>query len=75
MAPLGRPDDVVSGGAKDGESVEVNTGHAAYLDFGYRFLYLGDAKTTAFDADGVTSTEKLERHHGASDFVSVCVTT
>lgn len=50
----------VSGGAKDDEPVEVNTGHAAYLDFGYRFLYLGDAKTTAFDADGVTSTEKLK---------------
>lgn len=45
---------------KDGESVEVNTGHAVYLDFGYRFLYLGDAKTALFDADGVTASEKLK---------------
>ena len=32
------------GGLKD-EPVAVNSGHALYLDFGYRFLYLGDVKT------------------------------
>lgn len=32
------------GGLKD-EPVEVSSGHALYLDFGYRFLYLGDAQT------------------------------
>jgi opacity protein-like surface antigen len=32
------------GGLKD-EPVEVSSGHALYLDFGYRFLYLGDVKT------------------------------
>lgn len=50
----------VSGSTKDADSVEVNTGHAVYLDFGYRFLYLGDAKTVAFDADGTTAAEKLK---------------
>ncbi|MFT3730151.1 MAG: outer membrane beta-barrel protein [Hyphomicrobium sp.] len=51
----------VSGSSKDGDPVEVNTGHAVYLDFGYRFLYLGDAKTAAFDADGATATETLKQ--------------
>jgi opacity protein-like surface antigen len=32
------------GGLKD-EPVAVNSGHAMYLDVGYRFLYLGDVKT------------------------------
>ncbi len=32
------------GGLKD-EPVAVSSGHALYLDFGYRFLYLGDVKT------------------------------
>jgi opacity protein-like surface antigen len=34
----------VGGGLKD-EPVEVSSGHALYLDFGYRFLYLGGVKT------------------------------
>ncbi len=50
----------VSGSTKDADPVEVDTGHAAYLDFGYRFLYLGDAKTASFDADGSSVTEKLK---------------
>lgn len=50
----------VSGGTKDDEPVEVNTGHALYLDVGYRFLYLGDAKTASFDADGAFASEKLK---------------
>lgn len=40
--------------------VAVGDGHALYLDFGYRFLYLGEAETAAFDAGGVTSQEKLK---------------
>ncbi|MFA5955770.1 outer membrane protein [Hyphomicrobium sp.] len=50
----------VSGSSKDDEPVQVNTGNAVYLDFGYRFLYLGDAKTASFDADGTPGTEKLK---------------
>ncbi len=34
-------------GLKDGP-VAVNDGHALYLDFGYRFLYLGEAKADDF---------------------------
>jgi opacity protein-like surface antigen len=34
----------VGGGLKD-EPVEVSSGHALYLDFGYRFLYLGSVTT------------------------------
>lgn len=49
----------VSSGMKD-EPTEVNTGNAVYLDFGYRFLYLGDAKTVAFDAGGATAAETLK---------------
>ncbi|MBS0232975.1 MAG: porin family protein [Proteobacteria bacterium] len=52
--------DMYVSSAKDDEPVEINTGHAVYLDFGYRFLYLGDAKTVAFDADGETAAEKLK---------------
>jgi opacity protein-like surface antigen len=39
------------GGMKD-EPVAVSSGHALYLDFGYRFLYLGDVNTgdVAWDA-------------------------
>ncbi len=50
----------VSGSSKDSDPVEVSSGHAAYLDFGYRFLYLGDAKTASFDADGTSVSEKLK---------------
>ncbi|SFV27907.1 outer membrane protein [Hyphomicrobium facile] len=46
-------------GMKD-EPVAVSSGNALYLDFGYRFLYLGKAETASFDADTVTSTEKLK---------------
>ncbi len=35
-------------GLKDGP-VAVNGGHALYLDFGYRFLYLGEAKADDFN--------------------------
>jgi opacity protein-like surface antigen len=49
----------VSGGTKD-EPVEVSTGHALYADFGYRFLYLGDAETASFDAGGQVAAEKLK---------------
>jgi opacity protein-like surface antigen len=51
---------VVAVSTKDGAPLEDNSGRAAYLDFGYRFLYLGDAETAAFDADGVTVREKLK---------------
>ncbi|MET0432224.1 MAG: outer membrane beta-barrel protein [Hyphomicrobium sp.] len=50
----------VSGGTKDSEPVEVNTGNAMYLDVGYRFLYLGDVQTASFDAGGTTAVEKLK---------------
>lgn len=50
----------VSGSTKDSDPVEVNTGRAAYLDFGYRFLYLGDVKTASFDADGTIASEKMK---------------
>jgi opacity protein-like surface antigen len=33
------------GGLKDDHPVAVSGGNALYLDFGYRFLYLGDAKS------------------------------
>jgi opacity protein-like surface antigen len=39
------------GGMKD-EPVAYNTGHAIYLDFGYRFLYLGDVRTGDISIDG-----------------------
>lgn len=39
------------GGMKD-EPVAYSTGHAIYLDFGYRFLYLGDVKTGDISIDG-----------------------
>jgi opacity protein-like surface antigen len=39
------------GGMKD-EPVAYNTGHAIYLDFGYRFLYLGDVRTGDISVDG-----------------------
>lgn len=45
------------GGMKD-EPIAVSSSNALYLDFGYRFLYLGKAETASFDADTVTSTEK-----------------
>jgi opacity protein-like surface antigen len=47
------------GGLKDAP-VAVNEGHALYLDFGYRFLYLGDAETAAFDADHIIASERLK---------------
>lgn len=46
-------------GMKD-EPVAVSSGNALYLDFGYRFLYLGDAETAAYTADTTTSEEKLK---------------
>jgi opacity protein-like surface antigen len=46
-------------GLKDGP-VAVSDGHALYLDFGYRFLYLGDAETAVFNADENYSAEKLK---------------
>jgi opacity protein-like surface antigen len=39
------------GGMKD-EPVAYNSGHAIYLDFGYRFLYLGDVRTGDISVDG-----------------------
>jgi opacity protein-like surface antigen len=39
------------GGMKD-EPIAYNTGHAIYLDFGYRFLYLGDVRTGDISIDG-----------------------
>jgi opacity protein-like surface antigen len=50
----------VSGGTKDGDTIQLNTDNALYLDFGYRFLYLGEARTASFDADGTTAAEKLK---------------
>jgi opacity protein-like surface antigen len=43
------------GGLKD-EPVAVNSGHALYLDFGYRFLYLGDVKTGDITWDNAAPT-------------------
>ncbi|HVX36512.1 MAG TPA: outer membrane beta-barrel protein [Hyphomicrobium sp.] len=44
------------GGLKD-EPVAVSSGHALYLDVGYRFLYLGDAATGQVAWDGNSVSE------------------
>ena len=43
------------GGLKD-EPVAVSSGNALYLDFGYRFLYLGDVKTGDITWDNAAAT-------------------